>query len=294
MPLFFLLGGLTFSTRGGFKAFLIRKIRTLLIPYYIFSLYFLAKPFAILFIPNLRESFQTEHNYNIGHQFYDVLIMGNGLWFLMAFFVAELIMYGLTKIIRTPLTRILSGLLLIIGTYTLKIFLPIAQMPFQILKGIQIAGFMLIGLSIRNRLLHIKRRTATLLAIPNILMIIIIENLFSFRKNDIISNNVVYMFLLIIAALCGALGFTCLSIVIQHCSYLEYIGQNSLVYYSLNAITLNIVKIMLFHILGINVTASLYIIQLLIGIMATLLALAMLTIENYFINRYFRWSIGKK
>lgn len=89
MPLFFLLGGLTFSRRGGFKAFLARKAKTLLVPYYVFSLYFLAKPFAILLIPSMRATFQTSHDYGIAHQFLDVLVMGNGLWFLMAFFVGE-------------------------------------------------------------------------------------------------------------------------------------------------------------------------------------------------------------
>lgn len=89
MPLFYLLGGLTFSMRGGFRSFLIRKARTQLIPYYVFSLYFLAKPIAILLIPSMRSTFQTQHNYNLVHQFIDVLIMGNGLWFLMAFFIGE-------------------------------------------------------------------------------------------------------------------------------------------------------------------------------------------------------------
>lgn len=76
MPLFFLLGGLTFSRRGGFKAFLARKAKTLLVPYYVFSLYFLAKPFAILLIPSMRATFQTSHDYGIAHQFLDVLVMG--------------------------------------------------------------------------------------------------------------------------------------------------------------------------------------------------------------------------
>lgn len=91
-------GGLTFSRRGGFKAFLARKAKTLLVPYYVFSLYFLAKPFAILLIPSMRATFQTSHDYGITHQFLDVLIMGNGLWFLMAFFVGECLMYGLTSL----------------------------------------------------------------------------------------------------------------------------------------------------------------------------------------------------
>ena len=46
----------------------------------------------------MRATFQTSHDYGITHQFLDVLIMGNGLWFLMAFFVGECLMYGLTSL----------------------------------------------------------------------------------------------------------------------------------------------------------------------------------------------------
>ena len=102
MPLFYFLGGLTFSRRGGFKAFLVRKAKTLLIPYYIFSLYFIAKPLAVILIPSLSNTFHSSHDYgNAGRQVFNVLIMGDGLWFLMAFFVGELLMYGLTSLFRS-------------------------------------------------------------------------------------------------------------------------------------------------------------------------------------------------
>ena len=102
MPLFYFLGGLTFSRRGGFKAFLARKAKTLLIHYYIFSLYFIAKPLAVILIPSLSSTFHSSHDYgNAGHQLFKVLIMGDGLWFLMAFFVGEIVMYGLTSLFET-------------------------------------------------------------------------------------------------------------------------------------------------------------------------------------------------
>ena len=85
MPLFFILGGLTFSAKRSFRQFLVRKIRTLLIPYYFFSLYFLAKPIAILAIPSLASTFQTDHNYDLAHQFYDVLIGGDNARFVAHF-----------------------------------------------------------------------------------------------------------------------------------------------------------------------------------------------------------------
>lgn len=80
MPLFFFLGGLTVSSRRQFPDFLKVKAKTLLIPYYLYSLYFIAKPIAVLLIPSLGASMQANHDYsNIGLQLYDVLINGSGL-----------------------------------------------------------------------------------------------------------------------------------------------------------------------------------------------------------------------
>ncbi|KFI73495.1 Acyltransferase [Bifidobacterium minimum] len=106
MSLFYFLGGLTFSRRGGFKAFLVRKAKTLLVPYCIFSLYFVAKPIAVILLPALSGAFRSSHDYsNVGTQLFDVFIMGNGLWFLMAFFVAEVIMYGVTTVLHDDSQR---------------------------------------------------------------------------------------------------------------------------------------------------------------------------------------------
>lgn len=145
MPLFFLLGGLTFSRRGGFKAFLVRKAKTLLVPYYVFSLYFLAKPFAILLIPSMRAAFQTSHDYGIAHQFLDVLVMGNGLWFLMAFFVGECLMYGLTSLTDNGRVLAAIGMAFVILSTFVSSQTGWPALPFQIAAGVKAAGYMCVG-----------------------------------------------------------------------------------------------------------------------------------------------------
>ena len=291
MPLFFLLGGLTFSTRGGFKAFLIRKIRTLLIPYYVFSLYFLAKPVAILLIPNLRASFQTSHDYGVAHQFYDVLIAGNGLWFLMAFFVAELVTYGITKYaINSPL-KIVIGTILIVSTFAWTSFGLPDIMPFQIMKGIQISGFMLLGIVTKNTWLYMTKRTAVITMVPAILIVAICQIVI--RQKLLIDDPLFHTFILIFAAFTGAVGFICFAIAIHQCQWLSQIGQDSIVYYALNALTLNVAKILVFRILGIDATHLPYISQLIIGTLTTALAIALLTAENIIIQRWLWWTIGK-
>ena len=58
----------------------------------------------------------------------------------------------------------------------------------------------------------------------------------------------------------------------------------SLVYYALNALTLNIVKIGLFRVVGINVASTPWFSQLLAGLAATALALVLLTSRTFSYN----------
>ena len=160
MPLFFLLGGITFSRRGEFKAFLVRKAKTLLVPYYVFSLYFLAKPFAILLIPSMSAAFQTSHDYGIAHQFLDVLVMGNGLWFLMAFFVGECLMYGLTSLTDDGRVLAAIGMVSVILSTFISSQTGWPALPFQIVAGVKAAGYMCVGYVLKEWLKAIPRGRA--------------------------------------------------------------------------------------------------------------------------------------
>lgn len=153
-------GGLTFSRRGGFKAFLVRKAKTLLVLYYVFSLYFLAKPFAILLIPSMRAAFQTSHDYGIAHQFLDVLVMGNGLWFLMAFFVGECLMYGLTRLTDDGRALAAIGMAFVILSTFVSSQTGWPALPFQIVAGVKAAGYMCVGYVLQEWLKAIPRGRA--------------------------------------------------------------------------------------------------------------------------------------
>ena len=290
MPLFYLLGGLTFSMRGGFRSFLLRKVRTLLVPYYVFSLYFLAKPFAILFIPSMRTAFQTTHNYDIAHQFYDVLIAGNGLWFLMAFFVAEIIMYGIMSITRGNIFALsATGCLFITFSYVRTELLQDFVLPFQLLQGVGIAGFMCIGFVLKSQLKHMRRSAALIaggigfIALSAVSVYVITQS---------IPSSVLWL-AGICAATIGAFAVIFLCIAMRSCDILSAIGRNSLVYYALNALTLNIVKFSVFRVLHINMTTWPLVFQMGGGIVLTTIALALLYVENLFVQRFMRWTVSQ-
>lgn len=291
MPLFFLLGGLTFSRRGGFKAFLARKAKTLLVPYYVFSLYFLAKPFAILLIPSMRATFQTSHDYGIAHQFLDVLVMCNGLWFLMAFFVGECLMYGLTSLTDDGRVLAAIGMASVILSTFVSSQTGWPALPFQIVAGVKAAGYMCVGYVLKEWLKTIPRRRA---GVSSACAAIVFLTLAVPAVAGIIPDGPALLTASVAAAFLGTFAVIWLCIAVGSCRMLAYIGRYSLVYYALNALTLNIMKIGLFRVIGINVASTPWFSQLLAGLAATALALVLLTLANLFIQRWMWWAIGKK
>lgn len=69
--------------------------------------------------------------------------------------------------------------------------------------------------------------------------------------------------------------------------------DTSLVFYSLNALTMNISKFIVFRLFHLSVTDSGFVIQFCVGLATTVLALVLLYFENLFVRKYMPWSIGK-
>lgn len=292
MPLFFFLGGLTLNTKKNFKAFIIRKAQTLLVPYYVFSLYFLAKPFAILLIPGLRKTFQTNHNYGIAHQFYDVLINGNGLWFLMAFFVGEIISYCIVKALNKTIPVFCVGLSLIVILTFLRISTPSFTLPFQLLKGAEVAGYMLVGFVLKEYLIRVSEKWQSIVIASVLLVLFCVFSVI--LTTDSTNNLQKQLLMLLLAALTGLFASIFLSIGINKNNILSAIGKNSLVFYALNALVLNIIKFLFFRLLKLQVTSSSFVMQFMIGGMITLLSLVILYTLSQVINKYLPWTIGKR
>lgn len=253
-------GGLTFSRRGGFKAFLARKAKTLLVPYYVFSLYFLAKPFAILLIPSMRATFQTSHDYGIAHQFLDVLVMGNGLWFLMAFFVGECLMYGLTSLTDDGRVLAAIGMASVILSTFVSSQTGWPALPFQIVAGVKAAGYMCVGYVLKEWLKAIPRRRA---GVSSACAAIVFLTLAVPAVAGIVPDGPALLTASVAAAFLGTFAVIWLCIAVGSCRTLAYIGRYSLVYYALNALALNIMKIGLFRVIGINVASTPWFSQLL-------------------------------
>ncbi|MCH3975183.1 MAG: acyltransferase family protein [Bifidobacterium tibiigranuli] len=290
MPLFFFLGGLVFSARRPFPQFLARKARTLLVPYYVFSLYFLAKPLALLLAPGLARVFKTGHDYSMGRDFYDVLVNGNGLWFLWAYFVGELVTYGIVKLVRSRSYDAGIGLLLIACYLAVVHVLPGLQLPFRMLQGVEVAGFMLLGLAARNLLLPLRRGTSTALLFAGAVAVYVACVLAAVPKQPGIGSPSEWF--AVLGMFAGVAGCVFLSMLIGRSRVLEYVGRHSIVFYALNALMLNAAKLAVFRVLHVNGAALPAAGQWVVGVIVTVLAMLFMAVADLFVQRWMWWSIG--
>lgn len=289
MPLFYFLGGLTFSSQRRFSDFLKIKTKTLLIPYYVFSLYFLVKPIAALINPTFFTQMHVGENYSgsIAKQFYDILINGDGLWFLWAYFIGELIVYPLSHIFTRKYQYLLTGSALIATYFTITACFPHFALPFRIITGVEVAGFIMLGIACKAQLIALRRSSSMILfcitAITSIALYMLTTGISHATHSTLC--EILIMFLSIAACVF-------LSLSIMHCQILEHIGRYSLSFYAVNAFTLNLGKVVFFRLLHIDGThASIYL-QWVYGILLTIFCLVLLWIEDLLIRKLLPWSVG--
>lgn len=292
MPFFFFLGGLTFSSRKPFLDFLKSKAKTLLIPYYVFSLYFLTKPIALLMLPSLAGSMRIDTDYTSGiaRQFYDILINGSGLWFLWAYFIGEMMVFPLSRLYTARWQYILSSFAFI-GIYvSITNAFPSFSLPFCALRGIEVAGFILLGKACKDFLISITSRLVSgglFLSSLTLFSLSILWELNAATHWGHIIGSTVAMFL-------GVGLSVFFSIFIARNTVIEYIGRHSLSFYAVNAFTLNIGKMVFFKIIHINGLHSSILLQWIIGILLVTFCLILLAIEDIIIRKLIPWSLGIK
>lgn len=280
MPLFFFLGGFTLNNSKPIRPFLSRKIRTLIVPYYIFSAYFLAKPIATLLAPELSDTFRAESS-DLGSVLYEVFIRGNGLWFLWAYFWGELVAYLITKRASSPAARLVIGATLI-ALYEFAVTLwNVDWIPLQLDRGVSVAGFILLGMSLKDFFFRLTRRQGSVLSL--LLLSVFAPSAMYWDRIPMLA---------FVVMISGVFLVTTLSIVIGKCEVIAYIGRSSLVFYVVNALVLNISKVLFFRAFGIDATESTFVVQLGIGLAITLFSLLLLAVFDRVIRRWFWWSVG--
>ena len=177
----------------------------------------------------------------------------------------------------------------LIATYLLTSnLMPWLRLPFQILHGIEVSGFMLLGTAYKRFLLTSSRNPRTLVSFG-----VLYIGYFVFAALGLSGKSLGSSMASVIAMFFGVAASVLLSIIIGHSHILQYIGEQSIVFYALNALMLNIAKLVTFRILNINASAFAEPVQWIIGILVTVFAMALMWICDLFIQRWLWWTIGK-
>lgn len=282
MPLFFLLSGLFFNPAWIWKTLITRRAKTLLVPYYVFSVFALIGPITRLLKPSLYTSAgKSAEVHPLSAVFDIILARGNsGLWFLWSLFVAFLLLWILCKIVRTH-----SLLLFIILTificinFALAQFPEVADLPFQIGKLFEATAYVgfgyLLSKEIGDNRLSLPTCKAPTKSFITLALFIVILSLEHFSTVTAFGGyRVILVYALQFAtSLIGIAAAISFSISLPTFRWLASIGQYGLVFYALNDVALKLLKFSLFSLGHVPVSTMPFIGQLAIGIVVVILAL---------------------
>lgn len=238
IPLFFLISGLTFSVRkyNSYKEFLIKKIKTIIVPYLVWAVIFLI-PYLLLG-SNVAKTLHvnTQNNgikqiigifYGNGHDEY--LKQNTSLWFLPCLFVVENIYYFIEKnknknkyIFTIIVGAIIGGL----DYY----FLPI-RLPWGIDIAIVMLVFFSIGRILINKFKDENKEDYNKINIVCFSLICIIIGGFLQQLNISVAcvnrefgNYIVFL----VSAIFSAIGYILIIKILPYSKVMQYAGQRTL------------------------------------------------------------------
>lgn len=244
MPMFFIVGGLFFKDpkKQSTKKFIIKRIKTLLIPYYCFGFFHYCLYCAV-------------HGFNKGPLFHllwdnsDGLPIAGALWFLTAYFISELIFFLIMKYIHSNAIKtvviIVISLLGCIWVQFTHIVLPLKADAGLVGVGLLYAGYL--GKKCRNsKILYklIKLKPLGILLLGSFTTLLIFTN--GYVNMRVGSYSFVPLFW-INALLASIVGLDISRWLTKHLKkrcvqFISYCGKNSIVFLCLNQLCIVVVK----------------------------------------------------
>lgn len=305
---FFFSAGYVYKQRGDFKEFLYKKIRQLLAPWLIFSVFNLALSHTISF--NTHESFLEELKWN----FLQIRGQGDSIWFVAALFVAFMPFYFFIQWYETKSQKMNGGYCrncLIAVTFAwLLSFASIlytrlvpadifpwntTSLPWHIEYMFQAMFYMVLGYMFRHNIetsfdkYNIpKTRIAALL----VYLVLVFVPYFGKMKMPMVVD-ILYQYL---TSIVGIATLILIAKVVKANKYINYVGQNTLIYFALHGKAYSIIQTLLkkfavdFYSTVLNsvVTSSVFCLGL------SLILSVILIVPAYIINRWFPFIVGRK
>ncbi len=325
MPLFFFVSGLFFKysdVTNGFKSFFIKKLRTRMVPYVLFGIL----TYCISIMPILLSIFSIyNRSQSIPGDLYTPLVkplvgmicgtLSDGrfslthnvlLWFLTCLLMVEMLFFAITKIAHNkPSTIVLIlGLFSILG-YLESIYCPI-RLPFSTDVALTAVVFYGSSYVLRDKLQPSRLAYVIAVICLPIGLVTCYLNIDYLGIKAIAGRhiqwvamghnyygNIVWFY---IAALSNIYLYIHVSKFLQwfgikHLRYVNFIGENSLIFFLLQYSAFLVVNILLYRVLRMSMYPGE--VSVVYGSLVTLVALILLCPVSYIISRYLPFMTGR-
>ena len=235
MPMFFFISGYLFNSKKNlelsFKAFFIKKFKSLLIPYILFgAIHFLISiilyGFNISYLKHLL-FFNT-----------DGLPIAGALWFLTALFITDFVYFFINKYVKKDIFKSISVIFIFLIYY---LFRKNTNIIFPLALGPAISGLALyhIGFKLKEKILNINIILLILLTIIN--CILIFKNGYVNMRMEIYANVLLFFINSILSSIILIDFSKKLEKILNNnfiSKYLQSIGKDSIIYVCLNQIVI--------------------------------------------------------
>jgi fucose 4-O-acetylase-like acetyltransferase len=292
MPLFFLVSGYLFGMTKplGFKEFLRKRIRTLVIPYFAFFL------LQYVYFVTLGSKYgETSGGMSLttplfgvfygSEQYLDAVF--TPMWFLPCLFTVEVMFFWTLRLFRQW-----YGLVLV--ACSVLGFLGSLWLSFRLPWGIEIAFTAIVFYGAGSAVQWLKNAGKYPLWAIAPIPVLLAVNFFASWRNDSVSlraNTYGNYFLFYIAAFTGVFGYILISQLVQGFKPLLYLGKNSLIIFTLHALAFPLIKGLLkfvFKVPLMNLQDSIP-----AALLFTAACVLVLIPAIYVINKYFYFILGR-
>lgn len=243
MPCFFLLSGYVLSEKGTVWERLVKRVKTVLLPYFVFS--------VILIVTSIARAWLTNGSYSTGSALISIFLPYAGrtggsvyqLWFLPCLFLAQ----SIIDLLRSKGAPRFIGA----GLWILMLFTGVCLSHTSLLLAAAVAAiFILIGYGIKRR---VAMRYSWWILVASFAVFLAscgINCGLLNKRVDFSGCNFGVFPLFLLSSLSGSLCIIQLAMWIQKWPVAEYIGKRSLYYYGLHYPVLSAAGFLCERILG--------------------------------------------
>lgn len=241
MPLFFILSGYCFSPERitDFENYLIKKVKSLLLPYAIFCLIGFTFTFCI---PSWRSVLSKSTLVEVFFNTQPETLHVGQIWFLVCLFWVEILAYFVYKYILSRMHPV--GIIIVLGlliwianavpAVNIGLFI-YGRWPFKMDSALMAMVFYFIGYYIKQLRLFEMLANRRLLLCLICAVCIALDSTLAYRVLGWVNictmayNNV---FLYLLCAFWGSIGIISLAMLLRNCNILMALGRNSLILFA--------------------------------------------------------------